>query len=146
MLGAVTVLAFFGLIGLSMSDAVPGLARRTLAHLPPAVRRLPFLSFSSGWGLHFVGFSVLTFLAVCSVRRLWVRFGVAGLLMVTGWGIEVAQSRYSAARSYQDVDLLADARGIALGFTAAVCLLTLRSRNRRPAPVVAPVGAETPAS
>lgn len=133
------------LIGLSLSDAVPPTAHRLAGHLPDGVRSLPLLSFSSAWGLHFVAFSVVTFLAAQAVRTLWARFGIAGVLMLTGWGIELAQQQFSHARSYEDVDLLADARGIALGLTAAVCLLTLRSRNRRRATVIRLLGADNPA-
>lgn len=132
------------LIGLSLSDAVPPTAQRLAGHLPERVRSWPLLSFSSGWGLHFVAFSGVTFLAVQAVRTLWARFSVAGVLMLTGWGIELAQQQFSQARSYEDVDLLANTRGIALGLTAAVCLLTLRSRNGRRATAMRLLRADNP--
>lgn len=112
---------------LGLSDAVPGGYRRLMGHVPLGVRRLPMLSFSSVWGLHFVAFGLLTFLAVLALRRWSSRIGAAVGLFAFGWLLEVGQERLSSVRAYQAVDLEADVRGIALGFTAAACLLTLRS-------------------
>ncbi len=112
---------------LGLSDAVPGGYRRLMANAPRSVRRLPLLSFSSVWGLHFVAFALLTFLSVLALRRWSTRMGAAATLLVFGWLLEVGQERFSTVRAYQAIDLEADVRGIVVGFTAAACLLTLRS-------------------
>lgn len=128
--------AWLGLVALavvvllSLSDSVPHYYAQLATHLPPDVRRSPLLSFSSPWGLHFVAFTVLSFLATQAARSWRARFGLAAGLMACGWAIEVGQAAFSSIRSYQGIDLMADARGIVVGFTAAVCLVTLRSQFR----------------
>jgi VanZ family protein len=122
LLGATVVLA--------LNDAVPALYRRLAAHLPDGVRRAPLFSFSSPWGWHFLAFAAITLLAVLATRGWRGRIVVAAALLGCGWGIELMQRMYTSRRSYEVVDLAADARGVAVGFTAAVCLLTLRPRIR----------------
>ncbi len=127
-----------GVLALGLSDAVPGGYRRLMQHAPLGVRRLPLLSFSSVWGLHFVAFGLLTFLVVLALRRWSSRVGAAAGLLAFGWLLEVGQERLSTVRAYQTVDLEADVRGIVVAFTAAACLLTLRScLALRPARVAA---------
>lgn len=123
-----------GTVVLALSDAVPALYRRVAGHLPAGLRHAPPLSFSSPWGCHFVAFAAITLLAVMATRRWRTRIAAAAALMGCGWTIELAQRAFTSQRSFELIDLAADARGVAVGFTAAVCLLTLRSRIR-PVPV-----------
>lgn len=124
---ASAALVALAVVVLGLSDAVPGEYRSVMRHAPPGVRQLPLLSFSSVWGLHFVAFALLTFLAVLAVRRWSARVAVTLAMVVFGWLLELGQDRLSTIRAYQAIDLEADVRGIVVGFTAAACLLTLRS-------------------
>jgi hypothetical protein len=131
--GAVATIATIGLAlvvaVLSLSDAFPFLLKRV-------ARRLPIMppdqvtDFSSVWGVHFFAWALITFAAVHMVRGWLTRAGVAVAVLDFGVLVEIGQENLSALRSFERVDLLADLRGVIVGFTAAVCLNALRSQMR----------------
>lgn len=117
----------------SLADSVPGTFRRILVLLPFTLPT-PLRDFSSAWGVHFVAWAVLTFVTVPFARRWTDRMAIAVAALAFGVLLEIGQERLSTVRAAQAVDLDANLRGVVVGFTAAACLVTLRSRwgrNRR---------------
>jgi VanZ family protein len=127
--GFMTVALMALLVAASLSDRVPILLKRARTRLP-----LPDIatSTSSGWGVHFFGWIVVTFFAVQVARRWRWRFVITAALLAFGWLIEILQNTFTQIRHYEIVDLTANLRGVAVGFTAAACYLTLRSWRGAP--------------
>ncbi len=122
-MAAAAIVGLFGLvIGASMSDRVPRLARQYKRHIP-----LPdwMLSFNGVFGIHFLLWSTLAFGSVLLVTRWRVRLLAAALLFLDSVLLELLQDRYTAIRRYQHIDLAANAVGIAVGVIAGYGLLRL---------------------
>lgn len=131
---ACTLVLGSAVVLLSLSDAAPyhwrRLSNRLAYHLPfgpPA----QLTSFTSPWGVHFVAWAVLTFVAVHMVRRWTARLGVALAVLAFGVLVELAQDRLSTLRSSQAVDLGADLRGVLVGLAAAGAVHVVRLRSTR---------------